>query len=120
MIEEFDSSYVDVNTLAKERQNAIKRKDTIIPSQKVQLQKFLSVHEISHPKLCQVIRIMLSIVPNTGWVERAYSVWEIICSKCRNQKDPVNLEPLFLLAVLKLAVKSSDDYKKEIDTMLHA
>ena len=118
MIEEFESAYVDVNTLAKERQDAIKRKDTVIPSQKVQWQKFLSVHKISHPNLCQVIRIMLSIAPNTGWVERAYSVKEITCSKRRNRIDPVNLEPLFLLAVLKLAVKSSADYKKDIDTML--
>ena len=116
LIEEFKSAYVDINSLAKERQDAM-RKKAVIPSQKVQWQKFLSVHLISHPYLCQVISIMLSMAPNTGWVERAYSVLEMICSKRRNCLDPVNMEPLFLLAVLKLAVKSSGDYQKEIATM---
>ena len=72
---------------------------------------------ISHPYLCQAISIMLSMAPNTGWVERGYSILEMICSKRRNCLDPVNMEPLFLLAVLKLSIKSSGDYKNEIATM---
>ena len=46
--------------------------------------KFVNENEISFPDLCCLVRIMISIPPNTGWVERAYSVLEITCQKLRN------------------------------------
>ena len=57
LIDELKSAYAEINSLAKERHDAFKRKDVVIPTQKVQWKKFLSV---------QAIRIMLSIAPNSG------------------------------------------------------
>ena len=55
---------------------------------------------------------MISIPPSTGWVERAYSVLEIICQKLRNRINVSSLGDLFFLAILKLPVKDTFCYKK--------
>ena len=85
LIDELKSAYAEINSLVKGRHDAFKRKDVVIPTQKVQWEKFLSFHGISHQNLCQAIRIKLSIAPNSGWVGRAYSILEMICSKWRNK-----------------------------------
>ena len=43
-IDELKSAYAEINSLAKGRQDAFNRKDVVIPTQKVQWEKFLSVH----------------------------------------------------------------------------
>ena len=65
--------------------------------------------------LCRLVRIMFSIPPNTGWVERAYSILEIICQKQRNRMAVEKLEELFFQGELKLFVKDAFGYDAEID-----
>ena len=56
---------------------------------------------------------MFSILPNTGWLERGYSILELICQKRRNQLAISLMQTLYFLAVLKLKVKESFAYKEE-------
>ena len=63
--------------------------------------------------ICCLIRIMFSILPNTGWLERGYSILELICQKRRNQLAISLMQTLYFLAVLKLKVKESFAYKEE-------
>ena len=65
--------------------------------------------------LCRLVRIMFSIPPNTGWVERAYSILEMICQKRRNRMAVGTLKELFFLRVLILSVKDAFGYDAEID-----
>ena len=65
--------------------------------------------------LCRLVRIMFSIPPNTGWVERAYSILEMICQKRRNRMAVGTLKEFFFLRVLKLSVKDAFGYDAEID-----
>ena len=60
---------------------------------------------------------MISIPPNTGWVERAYSLLELICQKRRNQLAIESLMSFFFLSVLKLPIRDAFSYNKEIDKM---
>ena len=57
---------------------------------------------------------MLSTPPNTSPVERGYSKLEMVCDKRRNHLKPINVENLFLLAVLNVPIKEATDYKEEI------
>ena len=61
---------------------------------------------------------MFSIPPNTGWIERAYSILELICQKRRNLLKVDTMRDLFFLAVLKLDPKDCFSYKEEIEFML--
>ena len=79
--------------------------------------KFITKNELKIRYLCHLIQIMFSIPPNTGWVERAYSLLELICQKRRNQVSDGTLKELFFLAVLKLQPKDCFSYDKEIDNM---
>ena len=54
-----------------------------------------------------MIRVMLSIPPNTGWVEPAYSVLEDICQRRQKRLRVGSLKYQFFLAVLKLPVRHS-------------
>ena len=77
--------------------------------------KFIKLMGMQCPDLCDLILIMISIPPNSGWVERAYSHLEMICQKRRNQMNIENpLKELFFLALLKLKPKDSQGYSDEI------
>ena len=60
---------------------------------------------------------MISITPNTGWIERSCSLLEIISKKRRNQMALETLRNLVHLAVLKLPVRDCFSYDKEIKRM---
>ena len=64
------------------------------------------------PDLCDLILIMISIAPNSGWVECAYNYLDQVCQKKKNRLDVGNL-----LAVLKLKPKCSGNYNKEIEIL---
>lgn len=83
-----------------------------IPSQLSLLQEFVQQNEMSYFHVCQVIRVALSIAPNTGWVERSYSHLTLICSKQRNRMLTSTMEVLYLLKQLNIPVK--DTYRKEL------
>ena len=73
---------------------------------------------MTYPNLCCLIKIMISIPPNTGWVERSYSMLEMICQKRRNKMAIDTLRPLFMLAVLKLPVRNDAfDYSNDMDNL---
>ena len=76
---------------------------------------FLENNEITSRYLCQLVRIMFSIPPNTGEVERAYSILRMICQKRRNRMAIGTLKELFFLGVLKLSVKDAFRYDAKID-----
>ena len=56
---------------------------------------------------------MFSIPANTGWLERGYSILELICQKRSNKLAISSMQTLYFLAVLKLKVKESFAYKEE-------
>ena len=78
-------------------------------------EQFLENNEITSRYLCRLVRIMFSIHANTGWVERAYSILEMICQKRRNRMAVRTLKELFFLGMLKLFVKDAFGYDAEID-----
>ena len=78
---------------------------------------FLLNNECSCGNVCSLVRIMFSIPANTGWMERVYSILENICQKKRNQLAISTMNSMFFLAVLKLPVKESLEYKDEIKTL---
>ena len=53
------------------------------------------------PDFCDLILIMISIPPNSGWVEQDYSKLDQVCQKKRNRLDIGNLKELLILAILK-------------------
>ena len=69
---------------------------------------------MQYPDLCDLVLIMISIPPNSGYVERAYSYLEQVCQKKRNRLEIGNIKELFFLAVLKLEVKDCWSYTEEI------
>ena len=77
---------------------------------------FIAIHEFDC-SMCEIIKIMFSIPPNTGWIERAYSHLKMVCAKRRNQMSIGTIRLLFFLSVLKLPVCSSEEYEKEIKRM---
>ena len=62
----------------------------------------LSTYEIQYPKLCELIVILLAFSPSTGPLERSYSKLGKICYKDRNRMSDINIETLYLLAVLQI------------------
>ena len=56
---------------------------------------YINMHGFDFGDMCRMIKIMMSIPPNTGWIERSYSLLEIICQKkkkpdgIRNNEEPV-------------------------------
>ena len=71
----------------------------------------ISHHSITHPNICELIRILMSVCPSTGPLERSYSKLAKICYKDRNQLSSKNLETLYLLSLLK---EYNIDYDKAI------
>ena len=76
--------------------------------------QFLQNNEITLRYLCRLVRIMFSI-PNTAWVERAYSILEMICEMRRNRMAVGTPKELLFLGVLKLSVEDAFGYDAEID-----
>ena len=64
--------------------------------------RFLGEMGLQCADLCDLIIIMISLPPNSGWVERAYRYLDQVYQKKRNRLDIGNLKELFFLAVLKL------------------
>ena len=61
----------------------------------------VSQYTISHPFLCEMIKILLASASTTGPLERSYSKLAKICYKDRNKVLVKNLETLYLLSSLK-------------------
>ena len=78
--------------------------------------KYVENHKTSTPEFCTFIQIMLSIPPNMGWVERAYSHLELVWPKRRNRLEVAQLKSIFFLAILKLDMKDSFGYMKETES----
>ena len=76
---------------------------------------FLKGMGMQCPNLCDLILIMESIPPNSGWVEHAYSYLDQVCQKKRNRLNVGNFKELLFLVLLKLKPKDSWSYKKEIE-----
>ena len=114
LLAQFEKRYPVINQLCRERREVIEENGRNSYSQHKLWMSFISVSEISCPDLCKLIRIMISIPPNTGWIERAYSSFEMICSKRRNRLLTENVRELFFLAVLKLKTRNAMDYEDEI------
>ena len=96
----------------KETNDARKQKQT--PSQLSTLKAFINNHATQYPNVVQFILIMIATPPNTSPLERGYSFLEMVCSKRRNRLSSENIETLFLLATLKLPIRSANDYSHEI------
>lgn len=117
LVEEFEKTFQKMNTMSKTLRDAANNKKTVL-HQMDMWQEYLSKNEISCPNMCVLVRIMLSIPPNTGWVERAYSKLELICQKRRNRLGVVTMMQMFFLAVLKSNVKDCFSYDKEIENVM--
>ena len=50
-----------------------------------------------------VLLVMISVSPNSSWVERTYSYLDRVCEKRRNRLKVENLDNLFMLDVLTSA-----------------
>ena len=77
-------------------------------------QEFLQKHYLEYPALGDLVRIMLVIPPNSGWIERALSILEQICQKRRNRLKVKHMRNMFLLSVLKLDPKICVQYEDEV------
>ena len=64
--------------------------------------------------MCKLLQILTVTPCNTSCVEKGYSFLQMVCASKRNHLKPEHLETLFLLAVLKLPVKNSNDCDGEI------
>ena len=73
------------------------------------------MNEIAFPDLSKMIRVMLSIPPSTGWIERAYSVLENMSEEVEPVRSWITEAPIFFLAVLKLPVRDNIGYLKELE-----
>ena len=76
-------------------------------------QKFLSNHVLEYENTSLLVQAMLWTAPNTSPVERGYAILQMVTSKRKNRITSKNLEVLFLLGTLKIAVKNPEDYENE-------
>ena len=67
--------------------------------------------------MVRLVRIMLSVPANTSWIERGFSMLEMICSKRRNKLGVNNIAALFLTKVLGIPAKSVQEYEDEISLL---
>ena len=74
---------------------------------------YINLYEFDSGDMCRMIKIMMSIPPNTGWAEHSYSLLKIICHKRRNQIALETMRNLFFLDALKLPVRDCFSYDKE-------
>ena len=61
----------------------------------------VSQYTISHPFLCEMIKILLTSNSTTGPLERSYSKLVRLCYKDRNKVLVKNSKTLYLLSSLK-------------------
>ena len=62
------------------------------------LNHILSNYTITHPDVCDLLRILITIAPSTSPLEQSFSKLSKICFKDRNNLLTKNLETLYLLA----------------------
>ena len=75
--------------------------------------EFISLNSLQYPDFCQLIQINIATASNTSPLERSYTSLEMVAEKRRNRILPENLEIRWLIAALKIPVKSPKDYKNE-------
>lgn len=120
LVEQFTKGFPKMNSLARElrEDRQSERVHRLNLTQHQLWTKFLNEMGMQCPDLCELILIMLSVPPNSGWVERAYSYLERICQKQRNRMSIEKpLKELFFLALLNLKTKDSYGYRKEIEIL---
>ena len=116
LVKEFQESWPILNGLwFKEINCALQEKRS--PDQLATYKIFIQNHAIQRPNLCRLFLILIATPANTSCLERAYTFLEMVCTKRRNQFKSENIETLFLLAALKLPVKSANDYAAEIQLL---
>ena len=71
-------------------------------------------YTVTHPNLCELVKISFSISLSTGPLERSYSKLAKICFKDRNRLTPEHLEILYLLSLLS---DEDVDYDATIEIM---
>lgn len=69
--------------------------------------------------MSRFMHVMISIPPNTSWIEGGYNILELICQKRRNQLNVNLMETLFFLAILKLPVIDAFSYSNKVDSICH-
>ena len=63
-------------------------------------QKMLSLYFVTHPNICNLVKILKSISPGTGPLERSYSKLAKLCYKDRNKLLSENIEVQYLISQL--------------------
>ena len=61
-----------------------------------------------------LLMILMATPSNTSSLERSYTHSELVCAPRRSKLSPKNIKNLYLLAMLKLTVKGSGEYIREI------
>ena len=108
LVSQFTAAHEKISILAREYRERVL-------SQYDQWCKFIASMDMQSPDLCDLVVTMMSVPPNSGWVERAYSYLEQICQKKRNRMTVEKpLKELFFLALLKLDPKPTAGYTNEI------
>ena len=115
LLSQFETPFEVMGKMSKEKRQAKARDEHI--SQHTLWKGFIKDMEMPCSDFCDLIRIMVSVAVNSGWVERSYSYLEMVCQKKRNRLNIGNLKDLFFLAVLKLPPKECLYYKEEIKTL---
>ena len=113
---QFQKTFIKMNTMTQDLKKATEKSKPL--TQKDLWKPFLDNNEFTCPMICRLVKIMFSIPPNTGWVERAYSILEMICQKRRNKMSIETLAPLFFLGVSKMKVRDSFGYDQEIKNIV--
>ena len=88
LVKQFETSYEKIVRLGRELRDNLLLRDVPKVSKLTQHKlwvKFLSEMGLQCPDLCDLVLIMISIPPNSGYVERAYSYLDQICQK--NETD---------------------------------
>ena len=81
---------------------------------------FCQTRSMEHKFITKVIKLMISIPPNTAWIERAYSKLQIICNVQWGNLLISNIHAEFFMNVLELPVRScSSGYNGEIELGSH-
>ena len=76
--------------------------------------EFANQRRMEHKHVTRLIQIMIAIPVNKGWIKRAYSKLEIICTKRRNKLLVDNIRNEFFLNVFSLPQRSTTEYTEEI------
>ena len=66
------------------------------------------------PNFASLLMILMATPSNTSSLERSYTQSELVCAPRRSKLSPKNIKNLYLLVMLKLTVKGSGEYIREI------